>query len=281
MTDQQTFSEFTQGRSRVVIEHISPEVDGGRHPIKRVPGEPVVVEADIFADGHDTLSAVLKFRRDLNRQWSEVPMKPLVNDRWRGTFAPAEIGDCFYTIEAWVDHFQSWRNDLKKRVQAGQEVSVELLIGAGLIEAAATRAPETEARRLRAWAVEISRGEPASLSWRTERALDEKMAAMTSRFPDRRLAGHAAREWRVVVDPVLARAGAWYEMFPRSCPGRKGRHGTFQDVEAHLPRIAEMGFDVLYFPPVHPVGRAFRKGKNNNPDCAAGRTGQSVGHRLG
>jgi starch synthase (maltosyl-transferring) len=277
MADEKTFSEFTQGRSRVVIEHISPEIDGGRHPIKRVPGEPVVAEADIFADGHDTLSAVLKFRHGQSRQWSEVPMKPLVNDRWRGTFTPADIGDCFFTIEAWVDHFQSWRNDLKKRVKASQEVSVELLIGARLIKAAATRAPETEARRLRAWADEIGGGESATLPRRTERALDEEMAELTAKFPDRRLASSAAREWRVVVDPALARTGAWYEMFPRSCPGRKGKHGTFKDVEAHLPRIADMGFDVLYFPPIHPIGRAFRKGKNNNPDCRPDEPGSPWG----
>jgi starch synthase (maltosyl-transferring) len=278
MTDaKKRANEVAHGRSRVVIENVSPEIDGGRYPIKRVPGEPVVVEADIFADGHDSLSAVLKFRRGTSQEWAEVSMEPLVNDRWRGVFAPVEIGDCFYTVEAWVDHFVSWRNDLRKRLKAGQEVSVELLIGARLIEAAAARAPEAEAQRLRAWATEIGSGDAATLPRRSELALDEAMAALMARFPDRGTASVAAHEWRIVVDPPLARFGAWYEMFPRACPGRKGKHGTFQDVEAHLPRIAEMGFDVLYFPPIHPIGRAFRKGKNNNPVCEPGEPGSPWG----
>jgi len=125
MMDEKTFSKMTRGRSRVVIEHLSPEIDGGRHPVKRVSGEPVVVEAHICADGHDILSAVLKFRHGQNRQWSEVPMKPIVCDRCRGTFTPADIGGCFYTVEEGVDHFLTWRNDLKKRVKAGQEVRVQ------------------------------------------------------------------------------------------------------------------------------------------------------------
>ena len=277
MTDANKISETTPGRNRVVIEHVSPEIDAGRHPIKRVPGEPVVVEADIFADGHDTLAAVLKFRHGPDAPWSEVPMEPLVNDRWRGAFAPTEIGEDFYTIEAWVDHFQSWRNDFKKRVEAAQDVSVDLLIGAKLIEAAAGRAPEVEAKQLRAWASELSTGKAATLPRRTERALDGELGELAAKFPDRRLASRAAREWRVVVDPALASFAAWYEMFPRSCPGRKGRHGTLKDVEAHLPRIAEMGFDVLYFPPIHPIGRAFRKGKNNNPECQPGEPGSPWG----
>jgi starch synthase (maltosyl-transferring) len=272
-----------EGRRRAVIESVSPELDGGRHPIKRVPGEEVVVEANIYADGHDVLSAVLKSRPERGTQWSETTMEPLGNDRWRGAFIPAEIGNYVYTIEAWVDPFKSWRSDLGKRVQAGQEVTVELQVGAGLIEEAAGRAPAPEAKTLRDRAREIGVGGPESLPQRTRRALEEDLAGLMARFPDRRFTTVYIPELRVVVDPVLARFGAWYEMFPRSCPARKAAHGTFRDVEAWLPQVAAMGFDVLYFPPIHPIGRSFRKGKNNNPVCQPDEPGSpwGIGAREG
>ncbi|HEX5399139.1 MAG TPA: alpha-1,4-glucan--maltose-1-phosphate maltosyltransferase [Verrucomicrobiae bacterium] len=265
------------GRCRVMIEGVVPEINAGRYPIKRVPGENVVVEADIFADGHDLLSAALKFRRANASGWQETPMELINNDRWRGEFTVAEVGAYVYTIEAWMDSFKSWRSDLLKRIKAGQNVSVELVVGAHLVEAAASRASETDAKILRAWAGEFETGDQSTLETRAQRALGKKLAELTQKFPDRSLATVYARELRVTVDPVLARTGAWYEMFPRSCPGRKGKHGTFKDVEAHLPRVADMGFDVLYFPPIHPIGRAFRKGKNNNPNCQPDEPGSPWG----
>ena len=265
------------GRCRVVIDRVSPELNAGRYPIKRVPGEKVVVEADLFADGHDALSAVLKYRNEKGAAWIETPMEPLGNDLWQAEFAVTELGFYHYTVEAWVDHFKSWRGDLQKRVKAGQDVAVELVVGAQLVEAAAARAAGVDTQKLRSWAKEFSAGEPATLTARTQRALDEKFAALTLKYPDRSHVATYARELRVLVDPVLARTGAWYEMFPRSCPDRQGAHGTFKDVEAHLPRVAEMGFDVLYLPPIHPIGNAFRKGKNNNPTCQPDEPGSPWG----
>jgi starch synthase (maltosyl-transferring) len=277
MQARQPVIEIEEGRRRAVIEGVTPEIDAGRYPIKRVLGERVVVEADIFADGHDALSAVVKYRHEADAAWAEGPMEALDNDRWRGQFTVERLGRYVYTVEAWVDPFKSWRQDLRKRLSAQQDVSVDLLIGAQLIEAAARRADGPAAGTLKAWAHEICTGDPANLAYRAHRALDEEMAALMAKHPDRRLATVYARELEVVVDPVLARFSAWYEMFPRSCPGRAGAHGTFKDCETQLARIAEMGFDVLYFPPIHPIGRAFRKGRNNNPVCQPGDPGSPWG----
>ena len=252
---------------RVIIEGVDPEVNAGRYAIKRVIGEKVIVEADVFAAGHDQLSVLLKYRHEGEQGWHETAMTPLVNDRWRAEFRVSQLGTYFYAVEGWVDYYKTWRDDLLKRVNAGQDISVDLLIGAQLVEAAASRASEADARKLRGWALDFSEGEKTALTDRTQRALDETMAALVFQYPDRSHASVYAPELRVTVDPVLARTGAWYEFFPRSCPGRHGSHGTFADVEAYLPRIAEMGFDVLYFPPIHPIGHTFRKGKNNNPAC--------------
>lgn len=261
----------------MLIEGVVPEINAGRYPIKRVPGEKVVVEADVFADGHDLLSVVLKFRHERGTGWLESAMTPLGNDRWRGEFNITELGGYRYTIEGWMDHYKSWRSDLRKRLKAEQDVSVELMIGAQLVEAAAARASGADAQTLRTWAKEFSVGEKVTLAARTQRALDEQLAALTLKYPDRSHAAKYPLELRVAVDPVLARTAAWYEIFPRSCPGKKGAHGTFKDVEAHLPRVAEMGFDVLYLPPIHPIGKAFRKGKNNTPTCQPGEAGSPWG----
>ena len=252
-----------EGRARAVIENVSPQIDAGHYGIKRVSGESVLVEADAFADGHDAISANLKFRHEKNRSWSEVSMEALVNDRWRAEFTVEELGSYFYTVEAWVDHFKTWRKDLGKRVQAGQDVAIDLLSGSILAEEAAKRASANDAKVLSEWARRLG-DRNSDAAARTEAALDPAMAEVMARYPDRRFST-VHPELRVVVDPVLARFGAWYEMFPRSCPGKEGTHGTFKDCEKQLERIARMGFDILYLPPIHPIGRAFRKGKNNNP----------------
>ena len=266
MTDQE--NAFPQHNSRVAIENVTPEIDEGLYALKRSIGESVTVEADIFADGHDVLSAVLKFRPQKTPDWQETPMSFQVNDRWRGEFSVTEIGTYFYTIEAWVDHFQSWQRDLKKRLDAKQDVSVDLLVGADIVQAAAKRASGADATKLLNWANEL-RGEKKIAA---ERALDPQMAGLMARYPDRRLSTVYAQELRVTVDPPQARFNAWYELFPRSL-GAEGRHGTFKDCEAALLRVAEMGFDILYLPPIHPIGRSFRKGKNNNRKCQPGEPG--------
>jgi len=265
------------GLRRVIIESVAPEIDGGQHPIKRVPKEHVVVEADAYADGHDLLTVILKSRHESEKTWSETAMKPLGNDRWRGEFEVTELGVYLYTIEGWVDPFSSWRRDLLKRIEAQQDVSMDLIIGERLVEEAAKRANDVDAQSLQAWAREFSQSGESTMKARIERVLDEEMTKLTLRFPDRSHATTHEKELRVTVDPILARTGAWYEIFPRSCPGKVGRHGTFKDVEAFLPHVAEMGFDVLYLPPIHPIGQSFRKGKNNNPVCQPDEPGSPWG----
>ena len=257
------------GRRRVVVTNLYPEIDAGRFPIKRVVGESVAVEVDAFTDGHDAITVALLWRREGDEAWGEVAMEPIGNDRWRGRFAVAELGRYCYTVRAWVDHFKTWRRDLQKRLAAAQPLGVDLKIGAGLLQQAADRAGSdgysADAERLRHLASEVAES--------AERALDDEVAALVERYPDRRFATAYPRELSVAVDPVLARFSTWYELFPRSAAAEPGRHGTFKDVEARLPYVAEMGFDVLYLPPIHPIGISHRKGKNNAPAAEPGDVG--------
>lgn len=249
-----------QGRSRVVIENVAPEIDGGRFAIKRTVGEKVVVEADVFADGHDLISAAVKYRANGEVKWSEAPMQRLEQDRWRGEFQVSAPQDYSYTVEAWIDRFKSWRNDFQKRVQAGQKVDSELAEGSQLIKEAAEAADGADAAQLSQAAIELN----------PQNALDPVLFELVSRYAERRFATTFDRELRVTVDPERGRFSAWYEMFPRS-------FGTLKDCEAQLPRVADMGFDVLYFPPIHPIGRSFRKGRNNNPSSVEGEPGSPWG----
>ncbi|MFO0908188.1 MAG: alpha-1,4-glucan--maltose-1-phosphate maltosyltransferase [Isosphaeraceae bacterium] len=261
-----TGAEATADRapSRVIIEGVEPEIDCGRFPIKRTIDEEVVVQADLFAEGHDILRAVLRHRRQGDEAWIVVPLHPLVNDRWTGRFPAHELGRYEYTVVGWVDMFASWRRDLGKRVEAAQDVASELLEGAALIREAAQRAREAggaAAAWLAARARLLSRGgDPAD---RILAALDPELSDVMARHPDRSSAHHYERILPLMVERERARYGAWYELFPRSCSPVAGKHGTFRDLEARLPYVAGMGFDVVYLPPIHPIGRAFRKGPNN------------------
>jgi starch synthase (maltosyl-transferring) len=252
------------GQTRVVIEEIKPEIDDGRFPIKRVIAEKVVVEADIFADGHDVISALLLYRKENDPEWAETPMKLLVNDHWRGSFVVTELGRYRYTVLAWVDQFRSWRRDLTKKFQADQEVSVELLVGAQLITEASHRAIKPERQKMSEWASTLHSTQVAQ-HVKLKLALSEELSDLMDKYPDRRFAATYPKELVVVVDREKARSSSWYEMFPRSCSDESGRHGTFKDCEARLPYVAAMGFNVLYFPPIHPIGYTHRKGRNNNP----------------
>jgi starch synthase (maltosyl-transferring) len=264
--------EGPTGQIRVIIEGLKPEIDCGRFPLKRVIGEKVVVEADIFADGYDVISASLLYREENEAKWAETPMEPLVNDRWRGSFAVTKLGRYRYTVLAWVDQFKSWQQDLAKRVQAGQEVSVELLIGAQLIAEASQHAPKSARQKMGEWASTL-RSKQITEQTKVQLALGEELAEFMDKYPDRRYATTYPRDLVVAVDREKARFGTWYEIFPRSCTPEPGHHGTFKDCEAHLPYIADMGFDILYFTPIHPVGHTHRKGKNNNPVANRGDPG--------
>ncbi len=218
-----------------------------------------VVEADLFTDGQDAISAVLQYRKEDEQEWKEIPMLPVENDRWRGEFLLSEVGRYRYTMQVWVDRFKSWRQGLIKRVGAKQDVSLEILIGAELVEETSKRASRKDKEKLQTYANDMRSGSSEGI----ERALDEGLSLLMGKYPDNQYPTTYDKELLVVVDREKTRFSTWYEMFPRSCSSEPGKHGTFKDCERRLRYVAAMGFDVLYLPPIHPIGRTHRKGKNN------------------
>jgi starch synthase (maltosyl-transferring) len=271
----------TDGRKRVVIEGVDPEIDAGRFAIKRIIGDDVRVEADIFSDGHDHVTARLLYRYSTISNWTMAPMQPLGNDRWRGSFPVSRLGEYLYTVAGWIDHFDTWRSDLEKRIAAGQDISVDLLNGAQLVEHAAERAGRDDADLLRRWAAQLRDPKDAAAAQKT--ALDPALAQMMTEYLDPAVETRYERELRVTVDREKARYSAWYELFPRSTSPDPARHGTFKDVEGRLNYVERLGFDVLYLPPIHPIGQAFRKGKNNSVTAEPGDTGSpwAIGSKEG
>jgi starch synthase (maltosyl-transferring) len=294
-------SEFTDAvRQRTVIERVHPQVNEGRFSIKRTPGEAVHVTADIYADGHDALAAVLRYRRAEHQRpmgspplqpghdeyggagswsgpdadsWHDVPMTAEPNDVWSGEFSVDQVGCYEYTIEAWVDRFATWRNALVAKVAAGQDVASELLEGAALVREAVGRAGGRAALASSSLAHVVAEAAEPGGQLTLAAALDPDLAAFVERHPDRRQSSVFERSLQVRVDRERARFGSWYEMFPRSCGPDPTRSGTFREAEERLLPISEMGFDVLYLPPIHPIGRSFRKGRNNALMAAPGDPG--------
>ena len=253
-----------EGRLRVVIEGLTPQVDAGRFPAKSVVGEVVTVEADVFGDGHDHVRARVLYRKVGEASWRAEEMTALGNDRWRGEFTAQEVGLHEFTVTGEVDHFETWRSDLEKRITAGQELELPLKTGALLIDATARRVKGKDAKQLAAWAKLLRE----DLS--TELALQPALLETMSRYPDPGLQTTYDKVLQVWVDRERAGYSSWYELFPRSWSLEPGRHGNFRDVAAQLSYVAEMGFNVLYLPPIHPIGVAYRKGRNNTVEAAAG-----------
>jgi starch synthase (maltosyl-transferring) len=243
---------------------VRPELDAGRFAVKRVIGDSFEVSADVFKDGHDQIAARIRYRAPGDTDWRTAPMAHDYNaDRWVGGFPLDRIGRWVYTVDAWTDHFATWRAELQKKLGAGQDVSLELLEGAQLVDVAARRTRFGEARNtLRRWITMLrdTKRDPAE---RAQEALDLALLALMEQYlPPDDLTSYE-RELAVWVDRERARFAAWYEMFPRSQGTVPGVHGTFADAERALPRLAELGFDVIYLPPIHPIGFTNRKGKNN------------------
>ena len=257
----------SDGRKRVFIEEVKPQINSGRHPVCRIIGDDLTVTAAIFADGHDRLAAQLLYRPRSEKRWRSVPMAPLVNDVWTASFKLDQLGSWRFTIQAWIDHFETWTSDLKKRLAAQvgaerQDIPLALRTGAMLMRDAAQRARKADAKRM----TDAARSLESLASTNSdfyEYPLDEEVHSLISLYPDLTHASRFASELPVQVDRERARFSAWYEIFPRSTSPVPGQHGTFRDVERQLPEIAGMGFDILYMPPIHPIGRAFRKGRNN------------------
>ena len=262
MNQQPRLSDLKQqGHLRVVIENVTPEVDAGRHPVKRAVGQDVRIEADLFTDGHDSVAGDLLYRKVGEEDWQRTELRALVNDRFTGRFRVTELGSYEYTLEAWVDGFETWRRDLRKRRAADQDVTVALEVGARLVESAAERVDQ-HAERLRHWAQKVRHDElgPAG----DEAADAAELAALMRSVPAQHSVRRYPRVLGVVVERSVAVFGSWYEFFPRSC-GRDGAHGTFADCMDRLEYAARLGFTVVYLPPIHPIGRVARKGPNNDP----------------
>jgi starch synthase (maltosyl-transferring) len=267
-----------EGRKRVVIEDIQPQVACGLTPARRFLDDSVAVSAAIFSDGHDHVLARLLYKHQSDPIWHSTPMTALVNDLWSAAFTVDRLGPWSFTIQAWVDHFDTWCADLKKRLAAQpdpaspdpvrrdlppQDIPLALTIGASLFDQTASRAKGSDAKQLKVLAASLRAlaGKNSALYQYPLTPQDEALAA---RYPDLSLASVAEKELRLWVDRERARFSSWYELFPRSTSPDPTRHGTFADVELLLPEIAAMGFDILYLPPIHPIGRAFRKGPNNS-----------------
>jgi starch synthase (maltosyl-transferring) len=247
--------------NRVAIEGVTPEIDGGRFPVKRIIGEPVAVEADIFSDGHDVLGAAVQFRLAGTRSWREAPLERGENDRWQGAFTVDELGRFEYTVIAWRDRFRTWRDEVSKKVGAGQDVALELEEGLALVVEAGNGAGGADKAALEREAAAIAAC-PVDGD-RFARLMDSELLALMTRAGPRTHLSRYDRMLGVVVDRPAAAFAAWYEMFPRSQAAEPGRHGTFRDVIRRLPYVRDLGFDVLYFTPIHPIGRTHRKGRNN------------------
>jgi len=250
------------GRKRIVIENLQPNVNCGEYPIKRVRDQQVTVSADIVADGHDNIAAELLFRPADEEAWHTSRLSFAGNDRWEGDFTVTKEGFFHYTVRAWVDHFATWQHDLQTRLDAGQDVSTELLIGAEMIESTAKKAATGPADTLESWARNLR--EPRDQAIAIDSALSEQLSRLMFEHADRSLATEFPKAYTVWVERPKALFSAWYELFPRSASPEPDTHGTFRDVENLLPEIADMGFDVLYLPPIHPIGETNRKGRNNS-----------------
>ena len=260
----------TDGRQRVVVERILPEVEEGKFAVKRAVGETVDVTAHVFSDGHDRIRAELMYTPAGGEKQQVVEMKAGFNDEWTASFPADAVGVASYTVRAWIDAFRTWQSDARKKYNADQDISVELAMGAELLAQAAERAEDRDRAKLESWANVLK--DKTDQEQAILLAMSPDVTELVERYPDRRFCSQYPRELKVEINRRRALFSAWYELFPRSCgPGRQ--HGTFADCEQLLPDIAGLGFDVLYLPPIHPIGTAHRKGKNNSPTCESGDPG--------
>ncbi|MHB1567425.1 MAG: alpha-1,4-glucan--maltose-1-phosphate maltosyltransferase [Acidiferrobacter sp.] len=252
------------GRERIVIEGVTPVVDGGRFAVKRIVGEVLTIEADVFADGHDQVACAVLLRVG-DGLWQELPMAAIGNDRWRATWTPAVVGGLIYTVMAWVDRFSSWREDFSKRPLTDGDLPVILAGGTVMIREALLHATDADRLQLDAAARMLDSDGPMAL--RRQCALDSALLALVARYlPRTHIVRHGA-EIPVLIERERAGHGAWYEFFPRSAGS--GRHGRLRDCGPRLQYAADMGFDVVYIPPIFPIGKTLRKGPNNSASIAA------------
>jgi starch synthase (maltosyl-transferring) len=237
------------GQNRVIIESVTPEIEGGKYPARRVVGQSVWVEADIFADGHDVLQAEILYKAEKDKTWQKVNLKPTVNDRWAGKFKVEKQGIYQFKIEAWVDWSLTWQHNIERKIQDGQNVKVELLDGVQYLEALKKAVPKPEGKIVATW-IELFKDE-SRYTEAIQLALSHELHDIFYQYPHKQHITGYDNNLKVYVDRKKALFSTWYEFFPRSSSLVPGKHGTFKECEHILPRIAEMGFDVLYFHSPH------------------------------
>lgn len=255
----------------VVLENVMPELDCGRYPVKRECGDQLDVEVDAFKDGHDILVVCLLHRKKGQKKWIQTPMDSIGNDRWRGSFWMDEIGRYEYTIRAYGDMYLSWADEIVKKLNAEQDIASELLEGTRLIKEAKSRAPKSAATAFNELLRRIS--DATDQSEAVAAATSVEAVTLMTKYPDPTWFCMYDKVLEVVVDRVEARYAAWYEFFPRSAGTTTERSATFKECEQRLPDIAAMGFNVVYFPPIHPIGKTARKGRNNSVTAEPGEPG--------
>ncbi|WP_342644354.1 alpha-1,4-glucan--maltose-1-phosphate maltosyltransferase [Mucilaginibacter sp. CSA2-8R] len=270
----------TSGQKRVIITNISPKVEEGKFPAKSAIYESFKISADIFSDGHDEIAASAFVKKVNDANWTEYPLHFVINDHWETIFRATETGNYEFKIEGWVDHYTTWKKGLKKKFDAGQDITVELQIGVELLEEAATHNIANKAK-LREWVTQLTQA--GSTEQAVVLAFSPEISAEMYKHRHANLVTQYPTVYRFEVERKRAAFSTWYELFPRSASEQPGEHGTFDDVVKLLPRVARMGFDVLYFPPIHPIGEKNRKGKNNSLTAESNDPGSpwAIGNRLG
>lgn len=263
-----------QNQTRIVIENLSPQIDCGAYFIKRIVGQTITVTADVFSDGHDIIECCVKFKHEADENWQEVRMVPRENEQWTATFKVEKQGLYSYFVEGWVDYALNWQHGTERKIQDNQYVKSELLEGAEYVNSVINLANDSEKAYLEKLAADFTN--EYEYDGAIREAMSSELHQIFKKYPIRFLE-NKSKELQVYVDRKKALFSTWYEFFPRSASAEEGKHGTFKDCERLLPRVAEMGFDTLYFPPVHPIGEVNRKGKNNATNAKPGDVGSPWG----
>ena len=263
-----------QNQKRVVIENVSPQINCDEFPIKRVVKEIVAVKADVLVDGHDIIAVAVLYKSENEKKWSEVRMQHVNNDEWQASFSLQKQGFYSYKVQGWVDYALNWQYGIIKKIEAQQNVELELLEGIAYLKSIKSKLSASEEKytnHLEKIFVNNKNYDKAIAE-----ASSQKLKEIFIKYPKKEFA-NATKIYRVYVDRLKAQFSTWYEFFPRSSSQNKDTHGTFKDCEQLLPRVAKMGFDVLYFPPIHPIGEVNRKGKNNTTNASKADVGSTWG----
>jgi starch synthase (maltosyl-transferring) len=272
------------GQQRVFIENIKPQVNCGDFPVKRVIGDTIKITADIYCDSHDVLSAEVLHKFQDDKEWKTTEMEFVINDEWKAEFPLDSIGSYFYTVRAWVDHFKSWHRDILKKIDAQVDIGVDLQIGASLIQEALDEY-EGMAEKEAAFLKKVQKEFNSDEVWEKKigSVLDGKLYRTMVKYPVKKHVSQIEKNYEITVDRKRASFSSWYEVFPRSLNPYGEKHGTFNDVIDFLPYVSELGFDVLYLPPIHPIGETKRKGKNNSVKAQPGEPGSpwAIGGKEG